>query len=637
MKKNRYSTRNKAIAAFLSVLCFCALVLSIAAVSLMASGRFYNYSRHRVEQEYYSSQLFAHLSTVVRYYNPYYGDQTLYESPVNSYQNTNLAFTVINGQTNEVIAKTYHGEPTVYEDDVHFLFEVNTGQTLITTADPYSQNYEILLTVKGYILEADDIKEDLFSSTYNLYMLGYTWRYPLIAIAFLVLAALCVLWLYLLYAAGHHNDETKLRGTLLEKIPFDIFSIAYLAIMTVGILLLITVLRHGIINVLTISIMLFIMLCMYLSTLIYSYSLTTRLKIGGFGKKLFFYQCFHFLWQKFRVLLRWIPLIWKTITILLLSLVSDLFMLSYLDHVDQFLLYFIIKNAILAIIIIYATISLRKLQKGGEKIANGDFSYQIETKHLLGNCETFAKTLNTIGDSMSIAVSERMKSERLKTELITNVSHDIKTPLTSIINYIDLLKKENLSNDKAVEYLNILDKQSARMKKLIFDLVEVSKASTGNVKVQIEECDICVLLQQAAGEYHEKLIAAKLEPVTHFSDLPILVMADGALLWRVFDNLLSNICKYSLPGTRVYLDAAIVDTHCVITFKNISKYPLGTSCDELMERFVRGDTSRHTEGSGLGLSIAQSLLALQEGSLSVSSDGDLFKATVVFPLKQDTS
>ena len=225
-----------------------------------------------------------------------------------------------------------------------------------------------------------------------------------------------------------------------------------------------------------------------------------------------------------------------------------------------------------------------------------------------------------------------MKSERTKTELITNVSHDIKTPLTSIVNYVDLLKGLEIENECAKEYLDVLDRQSQRLRKLTEDLVEASKASAGSIPMELERTDAELLLTQALGEYEDRFRELQLEPVSRLSAGNTTIMADGKLLWRVFDNLLSNICKYSLPGTRVYLNTEVQNGYITVSFKNISRYALDISSEELMERFVRGDASRSTEGSGLGLSIARSLTTLQGGTFQISIDGDLFRADISFPV-----
>ena len=240
------------------------------------------------------------------------------------------------------------------------------------------------------------------------------------------------------------------------------------------------------------------------------------------------------------------------------------------------------------------------------------------------------ENLNSISVGMAHAVDEKIKSERLKAELITNVSHDIKTPLTSIINYVDLLKKEDLHNETAEGYIKVLDRQSGRLKKLTEDLVEASKASTGNIAVNAQRTNVVELLNQSAGEYEERFEAAKLTPVITASAPDIPILADGRLLWRVFDNLLNNIIKYSQEGTRVYMNINEKNNLVTVAFKNISRDSLNISTDELMERFIRGDSARTSEGSGLGLSIARSLTELQGGRFDLLVDGDLFKAIIRF-------
>ena len=240
--------------------------------------------------------------------------------------------------------------------------------------------------------------------------------------------------------------------------------------------------------------------------------------------------------------------------------------------------------------------------------------------------------LNSIAAGMNRAVDQRMKSERMKTELITNVSHDIKTPLTSIINYADLIGKEPAGSEKIPEYAGVLLRQSERLKKLIEDLVEASKASTGNLEVVLAPCEVGVLLTQAAGEYQQRLSQADLTLVTRQPEHPVTILADGRRLWRIFDNLMNNICKYAQAGTRVYLTLEEQTGMAVISFKNTSRSPLDISAEDLIERFVRGDASRNTEGSGLGLSIAKSLTDLQKGTMELTVDGDLFKVVLRFPL-----
>ena len=271
-----------------------------------------------------------------------------------------------------------------------------------------------------------------------------------------------------------------------------------------------------------------------------------------------------------------------------------------------------------------------EIQHAIEKIAAGALDTTLDVEQFHGQERGIAASVNNIRAGLSEAIQERIRNERMKADLITNVSHDIKTPLTSIVNYVDLLKRENLENENARNYIRVLDEKSQRLKQLTEDLVEASKASTGNLSCTLEPTDVNVLLGQVMGEYEGKLEAGQLEPIVLEDPSSPKILADGRLLWRVFDNLLSNICKYAMPGTRVYLSSAVENGKVVICFKNISRSALNISADELMERFVRGDSSRNTEGSGLGLSIAQSLTSLQQGTFALSVDGDLFKASVTF-------
>ena len=275
---------------------------------------------------------------------------------------------------------------------------------------------------------------------------------------------------------------------------------------------------------------------------------------------------------------------------------------------------------------------LSRLIEGAKHLSEGDLSYKIDTAHLHGPFRRNADMLNRISRGCAVEVERRMKSEHLKTELLTNVSHDIKTPLTSIINYVDLLKKTDLQPKEAREYADVLERQSNRLKKLLEDLIEASKASTGNITVELAPTDAAELLRQAVGEYSERLTAQSLETVLRIGGESCTITADGRLLWRVFDNLLGNVVKYAMPGTRVYFDLTEQGGQSSIVVKNISREALNIDTDELMERFVRGDASRATEGSGLGLSIARSLTECMGGRFELSVDGDLFKVTLRFPI-----
>ena len=273
----------------------------------------------------------------------------------------------------------------------------------------------------------------------------------------------------------------------------------------------------------------------------------------------------------------------------------------------------------------------KAIRAGTAEIVGGNPETKIDTTGMYRDLREHAEHLNDLGAAVSAAVDQRMQSERFKAELITNVSHDLKTPLTSIINYVDLLKKEPLDNPKALEYLEVLDRKSQRLKKLTEDLVEASKASTGSLPVNLERLGIVQFVGQALGEYEERFQAHNLTAVPTLPQDELFIWADGRHLWRVIDNLFSNCCKYALEGTRIYLDVTRWEGMVTLSVKNISRQQLNIPPERLMERFVRGEESRTTEGSGLGLSIARSLTELQGGTFRLDIDGDLFKAAVSFP------
>ncbi len=282
------------------------------------------------------------------------------------------------------------------------------------------------------------------------------------------------------------------------------------------------------------------------------------------------------------------------------------------------------------LVVLYGSYSFGLLLKGAKRMSQGDLNEKVDGKYLIGSFKDFAQALNALGDAAIQAAQKQMRSERMKAELITNVSHDIKTPLTSIINYVDLLQKTDDPQER-VSYLEVLDRQSQRMKKLIDDLMEMSKASTGNLTAEIRRLDLVEAVTQALGEFSDKLAGADLTVVFDPPKEPVWIQADGRLCWRVMSNLLNNAVKYALPGTRVYIELAQEGYRVRLSIKNVSREQLRHTGEELLERFVRDDASRNTEGSGLGLNIAKSLMELQRGTLELTVDGDLFKAVLTFP------
>ena len=273
------------------------------------------------------------------------------------------------------------------------------------------------------------------------------------------------------------------------------------------------------------------------------------------------------------------------------------------------------------------------IMDGLKKISDGELQYKIKTDTLTGKQKVMAEYINNIGSGLDAAVENSLKKERMQTELITNVSHDLKTPLTSIINYVDLMKRENPTDPKIKEYLRILDEKSQRLKVLTEDVVEASKASTGNIKLEMNDIDFVEMVQQVIGEFEEKFQEKNLTMMVHFTDEPSIIYADGQRMWRVLENVFGNVVKYAMEGTRVYAEISNRNKKVTFSLKNISAQPLNISADELTERFIRGDVARNTEGSGLGLSIAKSLTELQGGEFKLYLDGDLFKVMITFAAK----
>ena len=427
----------------------------------------------------------------------------------------------------------------------------------------------------------------------------------------MVLAAL--LWtaaaaalIFLLSAAGHREGREGIVLNWQDRIPLDAYLLC--AGTAAAIAASIAFDAHGMPMALEITVCGLGMLALGAVALAVLLTLATRLKKGRWWRNTVCWWLLRFCrrlwrgcWRAVREFTAILPLTWRSVLAVGLVLYLQIFLFvpaTYSDGAFFLLLLFVLDGAlVLGAAVI--THQLQKIRDMGRALASGELDTKIDTRRMFQDIRAHAEDLNAIGDGMTRAVEQRLRSERLKTELITNVSHDIKTPLTSIVNYVDLLKKEELP-PAAGEYLAVLDRQSKRLKKLTEDLVEASKASTGSMTVSMEPIVVNEIIHQAIGDYDEKLAAGRLEVIVSTFEGNLMALADGRLLWRVLDNLLSNVCKYALGGTRVYVDLSAHDGRVFLSMKNISRDPLNISADELMERFVRGDASRHTEGSEIG-------------------------------------
>lgn len=521
---------------------------------------------------------------------------------------------------------------TVASDDTGEVYLENFALTY-TDKPLYTAQSTRLYTLSDGSIYALTYTADLLqvetAPTYSYLLLSWLTEHTGLTIFLTALFALLALFFFcfLMASAGHWAGHEGIHLTWLDKIPADVWLLVLLCTFFIGWEELYY--EWG---------RVFFCAALVPLALLFLCAFAAQCKAGTVLRGALIGRIARFLWRivraVFRALLHTLvrlPLVWKTALVGLVIAGAE-FLLYINDFYRVRYGVFLVMKLIELLAVLYIAVSLRTLQKGGEKLARGDFSEPIDTRYLLWDFKRYGQELNDVQGGLEQAVQERMKAEHLKTELITNVSHDIKTPLTSIVNYVDLLKKEDMPSPAAREYIAVLDRQSHRLKKLTEDLVEASKASSGALNVELQPTDVNVLLSQIEGEYQERLAACHLTLVTQPPAPGTMIQADSRLLSRVMDNLVSNVCKYAMENTRVYVTAAVRDGQAVISFKNVSRDELNISPDELMERFVRGDASRHSEGSGLGLSIARSLVQLQGGTFALSIDADLFRADIVFPL-----
>lgn len=532
------------------------------------------------------------------------------------YDDSSFSYKIIDDEGNTVVNTAGSDSFRVVED--YGIWEVDSAGNIVAE-----------YTAVGYI----NLPLKLGDSAYPYYLM-YTYSQNALALGLICAFVSVVCFIFLMASAGKNREgETALVG--LNRVPWDLFGV----VMAVPLLLFVGEMQYLFVYErasleYTVVICLLCVLGLAAFGTALCMSMAARFKVKGWWKNSVIYKLVIALWHFIKWFVSAVP---QTFMIILIYcafvLINFILAIGIWSGGPVFLLVLMFFDAMGLAAVVWFALQLKSLKKAGEAIARGDFDYKVSTIELWPGLREHGANLNSAAAGMSKALEARMKSERFKTELITNVSHDLKTPLTSIVSYVDLLKKEDIQSEAAKGYIEVLDRQSAKLKKLTEDLVEASKASSGAITVNRERVNIGELVNQSVGEFTERLESADITPVVNIPEEEVAVYTDGRLLWRVFDNLIQNIVKYAQPGTRAYFDLTATDDRAVIVMKNISREQLNMSAEALMERFVRGDSSRgESEGNGLGLSIAKSLTELCGGTFELLLDGDLYKAVVSFPV-----
>ena len=632
MKRFSESFAVKSVLYLIMLFCVTASAMAGVCVAVNVGHNWYSLNSKDVKKEIYESTAENAGDSLIQMYY-----ETLdYDGNVESYFDT---LTLIDGEG----SSTQFGYGIYVADgksDTEWRTAKEVNADLKESESTYVYNYHNDSGLKIDIFLGDLDGGDIPGSvkgTYDFYKNVYDSRGTAAAVTAIGIFFSIVLMVILVCIAGSDRE----KKSLIKKLPMDLLLVISIIAFTGAIQWMYAIRLSGY-NYLELLFSVGIMaliLTVIASAVILIF--TVQVKAGTWVRSTVIYKAAVLMIRLLKVMCRFfinafrdVSLVWKAgiavATGLFINLILMIMAINSYGAGGGVMFLWFLGAALTASLIIYISACLKRLMLGGIHIAEGDLDYRIDTKGMFLDLKKHADDLNDIRSGISKAVEEKLRSERFKTELITNVSHDIKTPITSIINYVDFLKKEDIQNEKAQEYIEVLDRQSQRMKKLTEDLVEASKAATGNVKLELEPCDAQVMMMQVMGEYQERAESEGLEIISSMPPDNIRIMADGQSLWRVFNNLFSNICKYSQPGTRVYQILEEKDGKAVITYKNISKYELNISSEELTERFVRGDSSRHTEGSGLGLSIARNLIELQGGRFNIFIDGDLFKVVIEF-------
>lgn len=644
LKNARYSIFTKTIAVILVWLCFVSAAMSgvylIDNKDIVNSKSFYETNEFKSE---FSRMLY---NTVELEVKQKVSDRmkSVYNIENSIFNTVNFYYAVRNTQTREVITNVneidkiaflqkqpsyvYIGEPqSNAENRIHSDFQIQ----LMMIGTPYEVHAAVVEPLKQGDVFYDSFKHYLQVKLNSIYLI----------ILFITSSVLMLIaFIYLLYSAGRRKDSEDINLIAIDRIYTDVHTLMIFMAVPLALIIAVEIPFGFISNSIHVYEAIALSICVLIG-LSYILSMTRQIK----KKQIFTNSLIYKLYgrtSKF-ALLGFNNKVFKTWILFMLlgygivnGALFTIFILTGLE-VDGFFTF--LTGVLLLgfnIAVIYLVLknlkSLSKIMEAAKELSSGNLEYSVDSKDMTVAFVRFAEDIQGIQSGLKKAVAEAVKGEHMKTELITNVSHDLKTPLTSIISYVDLLKKEDLDNQNAKEYIKVLEEKSARLKQLVEDLIEASKASSGNLNVSAEKVDMHQLVMQAYGEYEGKIGKAGLDMRINSDIKDVFVIADGKYLWRIVENLLSNALKYSMPNSRVYISIDKNEQFGILTIKNISAFPLEISSEQLTERFVRGDASRTTEGSGLGLSIAQSLTKLQEGKFKVEIDGDLFKVTVEIPL-----
>lgn len=541
---------------------------------------------------------------------------------------SNVFFTVKDSFGN-VILQNYDMVPYQYKYSTSYSMNLNSGELA-----------EGL--IECYVREEFNANDSMSLAFFWVSFASFI-RFPIFAILIFAILLILSMLSIISYGAGNIRKNGKVSMGFIDRVPLDLCALftliflflAYLCISLTQIADVGMVVFNVVVMFVTIIAM--ILLLTFLSTL------SVRIKLGNPLNNTLIYRLHAVIALKAPGLItkREKKLSYFSKLLLIVGIFSlvELITIAYFAYRDfvlndirflYYILFWVISRILIIPIVVVIALNLHYIQEEGERIASGDLENRVSSRYMFKGFRSYTENLDQIRNEISKSIEMDIENERLKNDMITNLSHDIKTPLTSIINYVDILKNKESSPEERAEYIDVIDRQSEKLKKLLENILESSRVSTGSIKVELSSMDVGLLLSQSAAEFQPLLSENKLELVYTEPEEEILILADSNLIWRTIENLMNNICKYSMESTRVYVNVQPKESKVKITFKNIAKYALDTDGKELFERFFRGDSSRHTDGNGLGLSIARKLTEMQEGSMDLSVDGDLFKVELVF-------